>query len=60
LHWNIATPALDARRVAWGRVVDMQDRSLRDIVVGLGGPTEGVPRQSFYQITHALPARLVR
>jgi formate--tetrahydrofolate ligase len=44
---------LDPRRVTWKRVVDMNDRSLRDIIVGLGGRTEGVPRESGFDITAA-------
>ncbi|HEY8518553.1 MAG TPA: formate--tetrahydrofolate ligase [Gammaproteobacteria bacterium] len=44
---------LDVRRVAWRRVVDMNDRSLRNIVVGLGGTANGVPRESGYFITAA-------
>ena len=44
---------LDARRVTWRRVVDMNDRALRDIVVGLGGVANGFPRQTGYDITVA-------
>jgi formate--tetrahydrofolate ligase len=44
---------LDVRRVTWKRVIDMNDRALRDIVVGLGGPTEGVPRETGFDITAA-------
>jgi formate--tetrahydrofolate ligase len=44
---------LDARRVTWKRVVDMNDRALRDIVIGLGGRTEGVPRETGFDITAA-------
>jgi formate--tetrahydrofolate ligase len=44
---------LDLRRVTWKRVIDMNDRALRDIVVGLGGRTEGVPRESGFDITAA-------
>jgi formate--tetrahydrofolate ligase len=44
---------LDSRRVAWKRVVDMNDRALRDIVIGLGGRTEGVPRETGFDITAA-------
>ncbi|MGO2821576.1 MAG: formate--tetrahydrofolate ligase, partial [Brachybacterium tyrofermentans] len=35
---------IDPRRIQWKRVVDVNDRALRSIVVGLGGPTQGVPR----------------
>ena len=44
---------IDPRRVVWGRVVDMNDRALRNIVVGLGGRTNGVPREDGFQITVA-------
>ena len=44
---------IDPRTIAWKRVIDMNERSLRDIVIGLGGTTEGVPRQSGFNITAA-------
>lgn len=44
---------IDPRRVAWKRVVDMNDRALRNIVVGLGGHVNGVPREDGYMITVA-------
>ena len=44
---------IDPRTVAWKRVMDMNDRALRDIVIGLGGISEGVPRQSGFNITAA-------
>jgi len=44
---------IDERRVAWRRVVDMNDRALRDIVVSLGGVSNGFPRQTGYDITVA-------
>src|SRR5271167_2579038 len=44
---------LDARHVVWKRVLDMNDRALRKIVVGLGGPAQGVPRESGFDITAA-------
>ncbi len=44
---------IDTRRVMWGRVMDMNDRALRNIVVGLGGMVNGVPRQDSYQISVA-------
>ncbi|MFD2170248.1 formate--tetrahydrofolate ligase [Tumebacillus lipolyticus] len=43
----------DVRRVSWNRVLDMNDRALRQIVVGLGGPANGVPRESGFDITVA-------
>jgi len=45
--------AIDARRVAFRRVIDMNDRSLRNINVGLGGPIQGVPRETGFDITAA-------
>lgn len=44
---------IDPRTVEWKRVMDMNERALRDIVIGLGGTTEGVPRQSGFEITAA-------
>jgi formate--tetrahydrofolate ligase len=44
---------IDARRVAWKRVVDMNDRALRDVVLGLGGPGSGMPREGGFDITAA-------
>jgi len=44
---------LDARRVTWGRVVDMNDRALRNITNGLGGVFNGFPRSDHYDITVA-------
>ena len=44
---------IDPRLVAWKRVVDMNDRALRDIVVGLGGPANGFSREDGYDITAA-------
>ncbi len=44
---------IDPRTIAWKRVMDMNDRSLRDIVVGLGGTTQGVPRETGFDITAA-------
>lgn len=44
---------LDPRRITWPRVVDMNDRALRHVVVGLGGPNDGVPRESRFDITAA-------
>lgn len=44
---------IDPRRVVWGRVVDMNDRVLRQIVVGLGGHPNGMPREDGFQISVA-------
>lgn len=44
---------IDPRKVEWKRVVDMNDRALRQVVVGLGGSSQGVPREDGYTITAA-------
>ena len=44
---------IDARRVLWRRVIDMNDRALHSMVIGLGGRTRGVPRESGFDITPA-------
>lgn len=44
---------VDVRRVDWPRALDINDRALRETVVGLGGPTRGVPRQDEFVITAA-------
>lgn len=44
---------IDARRIVWKRVIDMNDRALRNIVVSLGGQTNGFPRQDGFDITVA-------
>ncbi|WP_436836823.1 formate--tetrahydrofolate ligase [Paeniglutamicibacter sulfureus] len=44
---------IDPRRITFKRVMDMNDRALRNIVIGLGGPTEGVPRETGFEITVA-------
>ena len=44
---------IDPRRVSWSRVLDMNDRALRDIVLGLGGVANSMPRQDAFQITVA-------
>jgi formate--tetrahydrofolate ligase len=43
----------DVRRVTWRRVVDVNDRALRNIVIGLGGPSNGVPREDGFDIVVA-------
>ncbi|HWK55185.1 MAG TPA: formate--tetrahydrofolate ligase [Hyphomicrobiales bacterium] len=52
IHWSNSLN-LDSRRINWRRVMDMNDRSLRDIAIGLGGPGNGFPRQSGFDITVA-------
>ncbi|WEZ07480.1 formate--tetrahydrofolate ligase [Priestia flexa] len=44
---------IDTRKVTWKRVVDLNDRALRQVVVGLGGPVQGVPREDGFDITVA-------
>lgn len=44
---------IDPRTITWKRVMDMNERSLRDIVIGLGGTKQGVPRESGFNITAA-------
>jgi formate--tetrahydrofolate ligase len=44
---------IDPRRILWRRVMDMNDRSLRQGIVGLGGATQGVPRETGFDITAA-------
>ena len=44
---------IDTRRITWHRAVDMNDRALRNIVVGLGGKSNGVPREDSFDITVA-------
>lgn len=52
LSWG-HEPMIDARRVTWGRVLDMNDRSLRSVVTGLGGKANGFARESRFDITAA-------
>ncbi|AMY70773.1 formate--tetrahydrofolate ligase [Frigidibacter mobilis] len=52
LYWGNALD-IDPRRITWRRVMDMNDRALRDMVVGLGGVRNGFPRQTGFDITVA-------
>jgi len=52
IHWN-HEPQIDPARVTWRRVMDMNDRSLRNIVSGLGGPGNGSPAETGFDITVA-------
>lgn len=52
IYWGNAL-GIDVRRVTWSRVLDMNDRALRDITQSLGGPANGFPRQSGFEITVA-------
>jgi len=44
---------IDGRKVMWRRVIDLNDRALRNVVIGLGGPGEGIPRETGFDITPA-------
>jgi formate--tetrahydrofolate ligase len=50
LYWGNRL-RIDPRRVLWRRVLDMNDRALRNVIVGLGGPGQGVPRETGFDIT---------
>jgi formate--tetrahydrofolate ligase len=52
IYWDNKT-GLDSRRVAWRRVMDMNDRALREIVCSLGGVANGFPREAGFDITVA-------
>jgi formate--tetrahydrofolate ligase len=52
LYWGNGL-GIDPRRVLWKRVLDMNDRALRNVIVGLGGPAQGVPRETGFDITAA-------
>ena len=52
LHWG-NKPQIDPRRVTWGRVLDVNDRSLRNVVTGLGGKANGYAREGRFDITAA-------
>ena len=52
IYWGNSL-GIDERRVSWRRVMDMNDRALRDIVVSLGGVSNGFPRQTGFDITVA-------
>ncbi len=57
LHFDEALPGtgarIDPRKVRWGRALDMNDRSLRQVMVGMGGVNGGVPREDRFDITAA-------
>ena len=44
---------LDPRKIVWKRVIDMNERALRNIVIGMGGPKQGIPRETGFDITAA-------
>ena len=53
LHFDGSCGLLDVRRVTWKRVMDMDDRVLREVVVGIGGPLRGIARETGFDITAA-------
>lgn len=53
LHFDGSCGLLDCRRVTWKRVMDMDDRVLRDVVIGIGGPLRGIARETGFDITAA-------
>lgn len=53
IHSQKNTLNIDPRKITWKRVMDMNERALRDIVIGLGGPAQGVVRESGFDITAA-------
>jgi len=53
LHFDGSCGLLDCRRVEWKRVMDMDDRVLREVVVGIGGPLRGIARETGFDITAA-------
>jgi formate--tetrahydrofolate ligase len=53
VHFDGSCGLLDCRTVAWKRVMDMDDRVLRDVVVGIGGPLRGIARETGFDITAA-------
>lgn len=53
IHSQKNTLNIDPRKIVWKRVMDMNERALRDIVIGLGGSAQGVPRESGFDITAA-------
>jgi formate--tetrahydrofolate ligase len=53
-HLHFGNPlGIDPRRIVWGRVLDMNERALREVVIGLGGTGNSIPRQSSFDITPA-------
>ena len=53
LHFDGSCGLLDCRQVTWKRVMDMDDRVLREVVVGIGGPLRGIARETGFDITAA-------
>lgn len=53
LHFDNVCGLLDCKSIAWRRALDMDDRVLRDIVIGIGGPLQGIARETGFDITAA-------
>jgi len=53
LHFDGVCGLLDCRHISWKRVMDMDDRVLREVVVGIGGPLQGIARETGFDITAA-------
>jgi len=53
LHFDNVCGLLDCKNISWRRVMDMDDRVLRDIVIGIGGPLLGIARETGFEITAA-------
>ena len=53
LHFDGVCGLIDCRTITWKRVMDMDDRVLRDVVVGIGGPLRGIARETGFDITAA-------
>jgi len=53
LHFDGVCGLLDCRRISWKRVMDMDDRVLREVVIGIGGPLRGIARETGFDITAA-------
>jgi formate--tetrahydrofolate ligase len=53
LQSKVKNLSIDARTVVWKRVIDMNDRALRNIIIGLGGTVNGIPREDGFNITPA-------
>ena len=58
MYWGNALD-LDARRITWRRVMDLNDRALRQVIVGLGGAANGFPREDGFDITVASEVRAI-
>lgn len=53
IHYEITSTILDPRQITWKRVLDVDDRALRSIVAGIGGPFQGIARETGFDITAA-------